>query len=86
MSVVEIISKAYPKDVETPNDFPLCKCGGEFRVEEVFNKKGVYRLTNAVCTKCNECFCDGDVECLSKSIPDAQKARDRNGSAYKYGG
>lgn len=72
---VSITYNNYPVNLKVEEDFPKCKCGGKFKVQDCFNKRKIKQLTAAQCEECLEYFCDGDYESLKKSIPKAQKIR-----------
>lgn len=75
MSVVTITSTNYPKELEIDPDFPKCVCGGEFKVQDCFNKRGVHHGTMADCRECGEHFVGYNYEHIKGAIPKGQAVR-----------
>lgn len=75
MNSFEIISRAIVTGVETPNDYPMCVCGGTFILSDYANKKGRHQLTAAECISCSESFTIYDVQDGYSAILRGQKAR-----------
>lgn len=73
--IYEIISENFPQEVKIDNDFPKCKCGGEFKAYNNYSKNGKFHGTTAECKKCKEFFCGYDYEDLKNTIPNAQVIR-----------
>lgn len=75
MTVVSVTYNNYPRNLEVEADFPKCKCGGSFKVQDCYNKKKIFQLTAARCEDCDETFCGHSYNDLKKSIPNAQIKR-----------
>ncbi len=79
MSVVTITSRNYPVELREENDFPKCVCGGDFKVQDCFNKRKQHKGTIADCKECGEHFVGYNYNYLKTAIPRGQEARRKNG-------
>lgn len=76
MGIIEYKSKAGKiESVLVEPGFPLCTCGGTFKVTDIFTKRGEHWGTSADCKDCKEHFFQGSYEELKRNIPSGQKAR-----------
>lgn len=78
MSVVTITSRNYPVALEIGKDFPKCICGGDFKVQDCFNKRNVHHGTMADCKECGEHFMGYNYKHLKEAIPRGQKVREKS--------
>ncbi len=75
MSTVTFTSTNYPEKVEIEPDFPKCLCGGEFLVQDCYNKRRVHKGTMADCKECGEHFVAHSYKDMKRAIPSGQMAR-----------
>lgn len=73
---IEITTRGYPREVPTPEDMPTCKCGGIFKVYDIYNKKGVHKITSVDCGSCGEHFVGYNSKEIAEAVRRGQKFRE----------
>lgn len=86
MSLTEFISRGYTVELQAPADFPLCVCGGEFKIQDVYNKarfalmsdrmrEKAHYATIADCKVCREHFIGYGIKDIREAVIKGQFVR-----------